>query len=132
MTGNRDVHGTDTKHQGSSNLLRRRHLQSDDHGNRNGKENYIGNDIGDGDGNVQTRQVDTGTRSKGVRVKGGANRSASKEEEAGDDDGVAGHHHDGGPDGDSEPSLGRDLEVKRQEGRLAEAVAGDEDGRDDV
>jgi hypothetical protein len=24
------------------------------------------------------------------------------------------------------------LEVKRQEGRLAEAVAGDEDGRDDV
>lgn len=127
-----NVHRANPKHDSRADLLGARHLQPDDRRDRDDEENDVGHDVRDGDAHVQHRLVDASGRDRFHGVPAGADRAAPEEQQAGEDGDVGRHDADGGVDGDLETRVARDLQVEGEEGGLCEAVADDEDCRDDV
>lgn len=128
----RNVHRANAEHDSRSNLVRQWHPQPDDGRDRDDEDEDVRDDIRDCDGNVQDCRIDAIAVLERVGVPRRVYRPAREQEQPGDGDGVAGDDPYHRPYGHPEPLLRRDLEVEGEEGGLAEAVADDEDGRNDV
>jgi hypothetical protein len=118
-----DLQGPNAKNEKQAILLAARDLETDDHGNRQAKQNNVCHDVHDGGGDVQGGLVDAVALDENVPVAlDGSTRKGQGKAQA---DRVADDHADGSPYRPLEPALRRQAQVKHQQRQLGEAAGED-------